>query len=523
MDTRVSGFITFHSLCLSFCEAERDFFPFKVGPQALALEPLCNKIASDIARKYELNFRQLRSWISLQKRTGVRPKQALQIAEKEGKNEKLALAYKAYDQGLLKNEQLDFDSILLESVTLLKSNPAVRARWQYDWLLVDEAQDCNRLQFDLIRCLSERSGNVFMVGDGGQGIFGFTGAEATGFMEYPGTRLLYMGKNHRSDGKIVEFLKEIGPLRDLAERFHTDNPDGLAPVITGYPSAVDEAKAVVAYVQAHPKTTVAVLSRTNAGLRVFEDTLATSGIRYRLMSKSGFWAQSEVKTAVAYLTCCQYPSDYALKMCLGSAARPTKYLKRKELLDTLKKQQAANPDLSLWSLLGTHRASDPHQGKAITDFIQYIHSLRRYKDQPPKTALASIIQTLHQDTEDTPDNSPTENLAELQRIAGRFTGIKEFVLYAHKASAASKSKNGVILGTCHASKGSEFHTVFLTGVTDGVLPHAKAEDPQEEWRIFFVGCSRAEKELYISYAGIPSPFLKPYLKTEEQLLEEVFA
>jgi len=528
-DKRVNGFVTFHSLCLSICTAERDQFGFRLADFPLATEPIANKITSDIAKKYELNFKRMQSWISLQKRSGTRPAEAIKLAEKESKNEKLALAYKAFDQRLKEAGLLDFDSMMLEVITLLRNKPEVRARWVYDWIMVDEAQDCCGQDYELVRLLSA-SGNIFFVGDGGQGIYSFRGADPALFSNldqlFSNVQTLYMGKNHRSTKALVSFLKDIGPVPELAERFHTDNEPGVPPVITQYPSPADEAQAVVRYAEANPKATIAVLARTNMALRPIEDALSLAGIKYRLLSNSGFWQQQEVKAVVGYVQSIVYTSDYALGNILRSGFHPTKYLKRKEVSDHLKSVQKMDKDKPLWAILNEYRPPDPNQVKAVGTLISFIHSLRRFKDLKPQAVVQQVIQALHAYDaveDDGIDNSPTENLQELVRLAARFGSIKDFILFTFKASAASKSKTGISLSTVHGAKGLEWPVVFLVSVCDGVLPHSKAESLADERNIWFVGCSRAEKELYVSFSGTPSQFVKPFWKSEAEQIEEVFA
>jgi DNA helicase II / ATP-dependent DNA helicase PcrA len=529
---RVNGFVTFHSLCLSIAMAEREHFPYKLADFPLATEAQCNKIASDLSKKYELNFKQLRSWISLQKRNGVRPVDALKIAEKEGKNEKFALAYKAYDLRLKEALVLDFDSMTLEVVQLLSNNAEVWRRWQFEYVMCDECQDCDIQQYELLRLVSHNHRNLYMVGDGTQSIYGFRGSDSEVFLNiedlFPTVQKMDMTKNHRSTGRIVDFLKQVNPIEDFAAKFYTDNELGVEPTITKYGSSVEEAQAVVTYVNNRAMiTNVAVLTRTNRALRPIEDALSVAGVKYRLLSNSGFWTQPEVKAVCGYLQCVLFPSDYALGFVLRSGFHPTKYLKRKEVTDHIKTVQKMDKEKTAWSIINQYRPPDSNLVKALGTLTSFIHSLQRYRDQPPQQALQSIIQSLHAyDTldEDAIDNSPTENIQELVRMAGRFSTIKDFISFTMKASQASKSRTGVILGTIHAAKGAEFHTVFLPSVSDGILPHSKAENMSEEANIWFVACSRAEKELYISYTGIPSPFLSKFIKKPEpESIDEVFA
>src|SRR5882757_2903981 len=155
---RVSGWMTFHSLALQFCTLERDHFPFKLAESVLALEPVAAKIASDIARKYEMDYRNLRPYISLQKRNRVRPKDALALAEKSGTGEKQALAYKMYQSRLLEAGILDFDSLILEMSSLLETNLEVRKRWSYRFIQSDESQDNSPLEWNILRSISATNG-----------------------------------------------------------------------------------------------------------------------------------------------------------------------------------------------------------------------------------------------------------------------------------------------------------------------------------------------------------------------------
>lgn len=256
---------------------------------------------------------------------------------------------------------------------------------------------------------------------------------------------------------------------------------------------------------------VAILARTNRALRPVEDALAVAGVRYRCLSRSGFYQQPEIKAVVAYLQCAIFPADYAIAACLRSSFWPTKYLKKSELAAKIK----AKPEDS--TAISVLRAE---QNENTANFVHFLDSLRKFREPPSKEAVTGILKSLkaieHYTDEDDPDNSPVENLQELIRISGRYSSLKEFLDYVRRASAASKSKKAVALSTCHGAKGLEFHTVFLIQAAEGILPHAKAESVEEEGCVFFVACSRAERELKISYSGQPSRFLAPFLKKEEK-------
>lgn len=529
---RVSGWMTFHSLALQFCAIERDHFPFKLAEDVLCLEPVANKLTMEVSRKYELDPRNLRPYISLQKRNRIRPVEAVKQAEKEGKGEKLALAYKMYDARLREIGQLDFDSLLFEMVDMLdapfsqtkanESRLGLLKRWQYRFCQSDESQDNDALQWQLLRLLTQEHKNLLAVGDAGQNLYSFRGSSSELFMDmgsmFPGCQTLYLAKNHRSTPQIVSLCKQCGPIPELAEKFHSSNPDGPEPEIIGYPSAIDEANAIVAAVKGLVKPDVTVLSRTNRVLRCIEDTFSTEGIKYYYQGRSGFWSQSEVKICLAYAQCAIFPTDAAAMTALRGPFHPSKYIKKTEVGAKVKGRSG---DASAIQFLSQY------PDDKVRSFVHFLGGLRRYRDIPAQKAFQSILADLrafdYYEEEETADNSPVDNMRELSRIAGRFSHLKEFLDYTRRASQASKKKEGICVSTVHAYKGSEADTVYFVAVNDGVLPHARSESIEEERNIFFVGISRAKRNLTISYSGIKSMFLDPILEQREQAsIEAVF-
>jgi DNA helicase-2/ATP-dependent DNA helicase PcrA len=516
---RVAGWGTFHSIALKFASEERDSFPFKLADFPLATPPVANKIINELARKFDVSWKELPNYISLQKRNRINPTEAIKIAEKEGKNEKLALSFKAYDSRLRSEGVLDFDSLLVEMVNLLEKNPAVASRWQYRFCQSDESQDNSVLEWRLLQLVSKQHGNLLAVGDAAQGIYSFRGAAGDLFMNFgdmfPGAKTLYLSRNFRSSPQIVDLCKKYGSVRELADKFHTTNSDGAAPSVVGYPSAADEAKDVASKVTV---SDTAILARTNRMLRSFEDALSTAGVKYKLLGGSGFWGQPEIRSAVAFLTCAIQPHDGAVMAALRSPFHPSKFLKKTEIAATVKKRQEADPKPSAWSILNSL------PDKNLGNFVPFLHTLTRYKDVPCQKAVTNILQDLkafdYYADEATPDSSPRENLSELIRISARFPTLREFLEHIRRVSAASKSKKAVAIGTIHSAKGLEWDRVFLVACNDEVLPH-KLGEAKEEANVFFVGISRAARELNLSYHGKPSVFLKDLIAKPE--IEEAFA
>lgn len=265
--------------------------------------------------------------------------------------------------------------------------------------------------------------------------------------------------------------------------------------------------------------TTAVLARTNRHLRNLEEALGRESVPYYLLGKSGFYSQPEVRAALAYLQCAIYPSDAALGGAMRAPFHPSKYLPKTKIAARLK-ELPTDKEPSFWHLLTKqpHILVDSKNLEALTSFTRYIGQLSRYKFLPAGEATKKILLDLrafdYYAEEESIDNSPVDNLTDLCKIADRFPDLKGFLDYARKVSAASKTKKGVAIGTLHSSKGLEFSTVFFIGCQEGLVPHAKSTDDAEERNLLFVGASRAERNLYITYSGAPSRYLKDFIKEE---------
>ena len=257
--------------------------------------------------------------------------------------------------------------------------------------------------------------------------------------------------------------------------------------------------------------TVAVLGRTNLILRPVEQALSEAGVRYHLLSHSGYWASSEVRSVLSYLGCVHYPADWLLAGAVRAPFFPSRYLPKISLLKELKEQ--ASEDRGYWKLLvESPQTLVPAKNlPSLREFSSFLHSLSRYKGLPSEDALKSVIQALkaveYYKEEEAVDNDPIANLVELTKLAGRHPNLKDFLDYCRRASAASKGRKGVALGTVHSAKGLQWQDVYVIGCQEGLMPHAKSDDLEGERNCFFVACSRAEQRLTITYSGTPSPFI----------------
>lgn len=265
------------------------------------------------------------------------------------------------------------------------------------------------------------------------------------------------------------------------------------------------------------KPTVAILARTNRALAPAEQALSAADIPFHYINRSGFFAQPEIQSCLAYLGACLFPANYLISGMLRSDFHPTKFLPRAKIASKFKELKETDKDISYWTLITKEPRTlvEPKNLEALQHFSQFVHSLSRYRDLSAAEALKQVFGALrvgeHFAGHDDIDNDPIQNLSDLVKMSATRGSIKEFLDFTRRVIAASKSRRGVSLATCHAAKGMEFQKVFLIGCQEGMMPHSKSTDLDEERAVYFVACSRAERELHISYSGNPSPFLKDQL------------
>lgn len=244
------GFMTFHALALRMAILERDSFSERLAEFPLATESAL--YALDAVKKYRINYKDFRTWMSDQKRNRIDAAAALRDADTQ-QQINFAMAYRDYEDACATHGVLDFDSLIIEMVGLLERDASIRNRWSYKFIQTDESQDSDALQWHAVQLMSEKHGNVFAVGDAGQAIYDWRGADSQLFLNFdklfPDAQKLFLAKNHRSSKSIVRLLKEVGPVRELAEKFWTDNNEGEEVEYQSYPTNVHEAEAIVEQVR----------------------------------------------------------------------------------------------------------------------------------------------------------------------------------------------------------------------------------------------------------------------------------
>ncbi len=528
-DTKI--FSTFHSWALAFIHREYLALPFKVKTDYHGVaSPLCLpldacRMLAQICRHLpdKVQWKDAQSFISRMKRRGISPQMAYRSIENDGE-EKFVAAYAKYESALREKGVLDFDSIVIETANLLKNREDVRCRNQFRFVQVDEAQDTDAVQWSIIKAITQRHGNALAVGDENQGMYSWRGSESnlTSYFTsvFPSARIFPLPVNYRSTQEIVEYCKEIAPNQNSTVLdLTTPNEKGVAPVFHLYKREDEEAHAVILGCQDIGNT--AILARTNRQLAAFENECANRNLRYKLLGKSGFWSQREVKDMLALIGAVVKPTDANIIGALKSRCAATKFIRKadsaehKGVPSQLEAMQSREVDgTSLNSLLLRYTGDG---AEAVRSFGFMLRDLRgEIRSRSGIDGVKRIVERFGvlaaYDEDDNKyenvDNDPRDNILKIVEYAGKKPTVGEFFDWTTKVQRGLRARTDCLtLSTIHQRKGREWPYVFVVGVNQDVLPHIKGE-LQEERRIFFVACSRAAKKLHVSANGVASELIR---------------
>jgi DNA helicase-2/ATP-dependent DNA helicase PcrA len=531
---------TFHSLCVRILRRDiealsegytRAFTIYDQDDSVRVVKACMKDLGYDEARA---SARAVQSAISYAKNAGLDP--AMYAARLEYGDEKktaIARVFKSYEERLRNNNALDFDDLLIKTVRLLRKDAPTRERCneRFRYILVDEYQDTNPLQFALIRLLTEKQQNICVVGDEDQSIYRFRNADIRNILDFekhfPSAKVIRLEQNYRSTQTILDAASAV--VKNNTERkgknLWTANSTG-API--RYYQALDgegEARFVAAKIIEHrradPDMRAAILYRTNAQSRVFEEAMRRAGIAYNIVGGFSFYERAEVKDIVAYLKLALNPHDSIALMRVINV--PPRGL-GKQTLDELERR-AKDFGVSHWeaiSILVNQTAKDnfrftPRALNALKSFQQLVTHLVALAQKEPASEVvkAAILDSGYSTmlkSENTEESEARlENLEELVNAAVDYDaeeggGLREFIDSAALASDADQYRRDapVTLMTVHSAKGLEFPLVFIVGMEDGLFPHARSasdrSELEEERRLCYVAMTRAEKFLYVTHA-----------------------
>jgi DNA helicase-2/ATP-dependent DNA helicase PcrA len=465
--------------------------------------------------------------------------------------------YQAYEEACRRAGLVDFAELLLRAHELIRDNDALRAHYQERWrhLLIDEFQDTNALQYAWIRLLAGRTGKVFAVGDDDQSIYGWRGAKVENMRaflrDFPDAKTLRLEQNYRSTATILEAANAViaqNPSR-LGKKLWTAGDKGEAIALYAAYNEQDEARFVIERIREYldgggNASDIAVLYRSNAQSRNFEDQLHQHDIPYRVYGGQRYFERAEVKDALAYLRLAANRGDDAsFERALatpphGVGERSVELLRRRARADDTSLWDAALAELA-GGALGT-RAKN-----ALRGFMTVIDGLARdsgeitLAEQVERAITQSGLRDHYERDSRGNAEARVENLDELVNVASRFeptpedieAGLSELASFlAHAALEAGEGQGEagtdcVQLMTLHSAKGLEFPVVFLVGLEDGLFPSQRAmEDAsrlEEERRLAYVGITRARERLVLCYAESRRQYGSETLSRPSRFLDEL--
>ena len=470
-----------------------------------------------------------------------------------------ALVYPEYQKSLKRQNAFDFDDLLVKPVELFEAQPATLETYQrrFAFVLVDEYQDTNHAQFRFIEAIAGRRKNLMVVGDDDQSIYGWRGADIRNILEfektYPGSKVVRLERNYRSTGTILAAANAV--IRWNVDRkektLRTDREEGARIAIVETADEADEAGWIGAEIESAMiqgrlgrYREVAVLYRTNAQSRALEDSLRRKGIPYQIVGGVRFYERREIQDVLAYLRLISNPADMA------AFHRVVNYPRRgigKATLEKLQRFAEARGE-NLLEAAGAAREIEGIPGAGRRGLESFAGLIHEYSARAVGLAVGPLIEELIAEVslmdrlrEEGPDGEDrVENVKELVAGAGefeaglddewegevpdRFTELDLFLQQVALVTDLDRHDPGsdmVTLMTLHNAKGLEFPVVFIAGLEDGLFPLARAyDDPAqlgEERRLFYVGITRAEDRLLLSWARVrrragelmvcrPSPF-----------------
>ncbi len=473
----------------------------------------------------------------------------------------VARLYPAYQSRLLASSAVDFDDLLLHVATLLKENPEVRSTLdaRYKYILVDEYQDTNLVQYALVRALSLDYPNLSVTGDPDQSIYSWRGANLSNILDfehdYPDVHVVRLEQNYRSTKRILRVAGELirHNKRRKPKELFTENEEGPPVRFTAYPTQRDEAESIAAQIageiasgRRRPRD-FAVFYRTNALSRTIETSLAAQGIPYQMVHGVEFFQRKEIKDVLGYLTLLVNPrDDVAFQRIVNTPARAI----GKSSIDRLRTHAVRFGMTMLDAARESGLIEDlpKRAAVAVAKFVSLYDRLSLLAIRPVEEILGHVLsesgyQEMLKLSDTDEDQERLANIEELLTAAREFDErtpgeghLEEFledVCLVNDTDDWDATNDCVTLMTLHGSKGLEFPVVFIVALEEGLIPHErsreKPEQLEEERRLLFVGITRAEKELNLSVAQyrefrgqrkmtVPSQFLLelPFDELESQ-------
>ena len=556
---------TFHSSCVKILRIHGHLIGFKnnftIYDQSDSAKLIRNCMRENDVDLKQYSPKRFQAHISSLKNMRTSPGEAVENAESFFEV-KVAEIYTSYEKKLILSNSMDFDDLLIKTVELLETSDQALDYWsnKFEYIMVDEYQDTNLVQYKLIELLSSKYKNLCVVGDSDQSIYAFRGADIRNIQEFEKdftkATIITLEKNYRSSQKILDIANAVishNP-RKKEKNLWTDNEDGLDVNAIRFGSERDEGRwigeEISKIINEDKNNEIAIFYRTNNQSRIFEEELRKLSINYRVVGNVRFYDRKEIKDILSYLNFLVNQDDTV------SFERVLNVPKRGIGESTLQKLRdyANSRNISVSNVLEHINEIDTLSDRVIkqlTTFKNLIIELKTHAIKGPSQSIEKILELTGYKKELIKEGTlesqmRIENLDELLTSAVEFENLYEEEIddpfhkvrdYLESLALFTDSDNitnedNVLLMTLHNAKGLEFPVVFMTGMEENVFPSQRSENEfeiQEERRLCYVGMTRAEKKLYLTYSStrtlwagtnynLPSRFLdeaKPFFKELE--------
>ncbi|ANB61198.1 DNA helicase PcrA [Anoxybacteroides amylolyticum] len=550
---------TFHSMCVRILRRDVDRIGINHNFSILDTTDQLSVIKHILSEKNmdpkKFDPRSILGTISSAKNELLSPEQ---FAKNAGSYyEKVASdVYTEYQQRLLRNHALDFDDLIMTTVHLFERVPEVLEYYQYkfQYIHIDEYQDTNKAQYRLVKMLAEKLQNICVVGDSDQSIYRWRGADIQNILsfetDYPNAKVILLEQNYRSTKRILQAANEVikNNYNRKPKKLWTENPEGKKIVYYDAMSETDEAQFVVGKIKEYVESgkrgyaDFAVLYRTNAQSRMIEEMLLKANIPYKIVGGLKFYDRKEIKDVLAYLRVIANPNDDI------SFTRIINVPKRGIGASSLEKisRYAAENGISLFQALGeleeiglSARIAAPltefrrqieHWGQmqeflSVTELVEDVLEKSGYRDMLRAEKTLEAQSRLENIDEFLSVTKHFENVNEDKSLIAFLTDLALVADIDQLNAPEEKENEAVVLMTLHSAKGLEFPVVFLIGMEEGIFPHNRSldneEEMEEERRLAYVGITRAEEELFITSAQMRTLFGRTMINPLSRFVTEI--
>ena len=548
---------TFHSLCVKILRIHGDKIGYKsnftIYDQSDSNKVIRNCMSENNVDLKQYSPKRFQAHISNLKNSMTSPGEALENAESFFEV-KVAEIYSSYEKKLIIANSMDFDDLLIKTVELLQTNESILKFWsnKFQFIMVDEYQDTNFVQYKLVELLGSNNKNVCVVGDSDQSIYAFRGADIRNIIEFEkdfsNATIIQLDKNYRSSKKILNLANSVisNNPRKIEKNLWTDNEDGLDISSFRFRSEKDEARWVVEEVKnlidSSKENEVAIFYRTNSQSRLFEEELRMLNINYKVIGSVRFYDRKEIKDIISYLQFLVNDSDtVAFERIVNVPRRGIGESTVKKIRVYL--NETGKSIFEALESIEEIKNISPRIKGSLSEFKDLITELKSYSLQGPSKTIQKVLELtgykMSLIKEGTLESQMRiENIEELLNSAFSFENLYEEeidepygILRDYLESIALFSETDkledadrVLLMTLHNAKGLEFPYVFMTGMEENLFPHERSSqgdnsEIEEERRLCYVGITRAEKKLYLTHAwsrtlwggtvyNLPSRFLE---------------